>query len=135
MPSIALFRNWGGRGVLINRPAVGLAFAIGVFVGIAVHAGISWPAAGPGVTASAEAKRQTPIIVHVEDSLSRSEAFLAPDSVPHNPRNIGSLMGTSSILETINSAVVRVSTDTVAGSGGDHRPCRYCVDQLACRRR
>ena len=117
MPSIALLRNWGGLGILINRPLVGLAFAIGVFVGIGVHAGISWPAGSPPVAASAESKRQIPAMFHVDGSPSRSEVILALDPVPQNPRDIGSLMGTSSILETINSTVVRVSTDSVAGSG------------------
>lgn len=109
--------NWRGLGVLIPRQLIAVAFAVGVLVGIGVHAGISWPAGRPAVTASAEASRGTPAVFHVDDSASRLEAFPAPDSAPLNRRDIGSLPETSSILETISSAVVRVSTESVAGSG------------------
>lgn len=94
-----------------------MAFAVGFLVGIGVHVGISWPADGPTINPYSEAKQQTPAMFHVEDSPSRSEALTAPDSASQNPRGIGSRLETSTNLETINSAVVRVSTGSAAGSG------------------
>ena len=109
--------GWGGLGILIPRPLIAVAFAVGFLVGISVHAGVSWPGGEAAVTASPEAKRQTPAIFHIKDSPSRSVAFPASDSVSQNPGDIGSLLQTYSVLETINSAVVRVSTESAAGSG------------------
>ena len=114
---MALLRKRGGLGILIPWLLTGVAFAVGILVGIGVHAVVSWPTGEPAITASAKDNQQTLAVFHGEDSPSRWKSLPAPDSVSPYPRGTGRLFETPSILETINSAVVRVSTGSTAGSG------------------
>ena len=111
---MALLRKRGGLGILIPWLLTGVAFAVGILVGIGVHAVVSWPTGEPAITASAKDNQQTLAVFHGEDSPSRWKSLPAPDSVSPYPRGTGRLFETPSILETINSAVVRVSTGSTA---------------------
>lgn len=119
MLPFALLNNRGRFGVLMPWILIGVIFAIGFFVGISAHAAIPWPTGEPSFITYSEVNRQTPDVFQFEDSLSQSQskAFLALDSEPRHPPGIGNILGTSSILEAVNFAVVRVSTGSAAGSG------------------